>query len=287
MEVVIVTGLSGAGKTQAIKIFEDIGYFCVDNLLPELLEQFIQTYMSKRNTLKNIAVGIDARTAESFDSVLEILSKKDKDITYKILFLDAENEVLVKRYKENRRKHPLAQGNRIIDGIIEERKRLELLKSNADYVIDTSNLLIRKLKEELLNLFLEKDSKNGLLINILSFGFKYGVPDDVDLVFDVRFLPNPFYIDELKRKTGNDKEVQDFVLKFEEANIFINKLNDMLKFLIPYYTKEGKSQLVIGIGCTGGQHRSVTIANKIYDIIKKDNTNTVLQHRECERYKNK
>ena len=199
---------------------------------------------------------------------------------YRILFLDANDETLVKRYKENRRAHPLALDRRIIEGIMEERNKLDIFRERADYVIDTTTMLVRDLREEILRIFLNHESESSLIINVLSFGFKYGVPNDVDLIFDVRFLPNPFYIDELKKKTGNDKEVQDYVLSFEETKVFISKLSDMLEFLIPNYMKEGKSQLVIGIGCTGGQHRSVTIAREVHKLLKDKKYDVVLQHRE-------
>ena len=280
MEVVVITGMSGSGKTATIKIFEDIGYFCVDNMLPELFEQFVDIYMQRQTNIKNIAVGIDIRSGEAFEKVLEVINKPKDKVTYKMLFLDASDEILVKRYKENRRSHPLAIDRRVIDGVMEEREKLNILREKSDYVIDTTRLLIRDLKEELVRIFLNNEKSNSLLVNVLSFGFKYGVPNDVDLIFDVRFLPNPFYIDDLKKKTGKDKEVQDYVLGFEEAKIFINKLEEMLEFLIPNYIKEGKSQLVIGIGCTGGQHRSVTIAREIYHTLKKKEYNTVIQHRE-------
>ena len=278
MEVVVITGMSGSGKTATIKIFEDIGYFCVDNMLPELFEQFVDIYMQRHINLKNIAVGIDIRSGESFEKVLEVIGKPKANVNYKILFLDASNDVLIKRYKENRRSHPLAQDRRVIDGVIEEREKLNVLRERADYVLDTSRMLVRDLKEEIIRIFLNNEKTNNLLINILSFGFKYGVPSDTDLIFDVRFLPNPFYIDDLKKKTGKDKEVQDYVLGFKETKIFIEKLSDMLEFLIPNYIKEGKCQLVIGIGCTGGQHRSVTIAREIYQILNDKGYNVVLQH---------
>ena len=280
MEVVVISGMSGSGKTTAIKVFEDIGYFCVDNMLPELLEQFVDIYMQRQINLKNIAVGIDIRSGGTFESILEVISKPKNNVNYKILFLDATDEVLVKRFKENRRSHPLALDKRLIDGVIEEREKLGIIREKADYLIDTTRMLTKDLKEEIIRIFLNTEKTDSLLINILSFGFKYGVPNDVDLIFDVRFLPNPFYIDELKKKTGEDKEVQDYVLSFDDTKIFMNKLSDMLDFLIPNYIKEGKSQLVIGIGCTGGQHRSVTIAIELYHMLKDKNYNVVLHHKE-------
>jgi len=220
-------------------------------MLPELFEQFINIYMQRQTNLKNIAVGIDIRSGEHFEKVLEIIEKPNSNVNYKILFLDANDEVLVKRFKENRKTPPLSIGGRIADGIKEERLRLKSLYDNSDYVIDTTNLLTKELKEELIRIFLDGKSDEGFVINILSFGFKYGVPNDVDLVFDVRFLPNPFYIDELKAKTGNDIEVRNYVMNNENTQTFMKKLKDMLDFLIPNYMKEGKTALVIGIGCTG------------------------------------
>ena len=241
MEVVIVTGLSGAGKTQAIKIFEDIGYFCVDNMLPELFGQFVKIYMQRQTNIKNIAVGIDARSGENFEQVFEIISAHNANVDYKILFLNADNDVLIARFKESRKSHPLSRTGRIEDGISKERTRLKKLFEKSDYVINTSNLENKDLKQEIMDIF-KKQNQENMTINIVSFGFKYGVPNDVDLVFDVRFLPNPFYINELKDKTGNDKEVKDYVLNKKEAKEFMQKLIDMLDFLIPNYKKEGKAR---------------------------------------------
>ena len=199
-----------------------------------------------------------------------------------MLFLDASNKTLLKRYKETRRNHPLSMGGRVEEGIDREREILEETKANADYVIDTSHLLTRELREELENIFIKNENYKSLMVNITSFGFKHGILQDADLVFDVRFLPNPYYVDELKQKTGNDKEVQDFVLQFEETEVFLNKIKDLLDFLIPNYIKEGKNQLVIGVGCTGGKHRSVTLANEIYKALKEDDQEygVTLNHRD-------
>ena len=252
MKFVILTGMSGAGKSTAIKMMEDIGYYCVDNLPIALLEKFVELSSLQENAeLQKVAVGIDIR--------------KKKKVHYEILFLDAEDSVLVKRYKETRRNHPLSGGDRVDKGIEEERKRLAFLKESADYIIDTSQLLTRELKAELDKIFVQNQDYKNLFITILSFGFKYGIPADSDLVFDVRFLPNPYYVEGLRAKTGNDKEIQDYVFQYEEAHTFLDKLEDMLKFLIPNYIAEGKNQLVISIGCTGGKHRSVTLANALYE----------------------
>ena len=265
MRLVIVTGMSGAGKSTAMKMMEDMGFFCIDNLPIPLLDKLVDFTKSFDTQQKKIAIGIDARSGKSLDSlntVLDELSKKD--IKYEILFLDAEDNVLVKRYKETRRSHPLAHGERVDKGIRRERFKLEYLKEKADYIIDTSRLLTRELKTELERIFVKDEEFNSLYVTILSFGFKYGIPADSDIVMDVRFLPNPYYVDGLRPKTGNDVEIQQYVMQFAEAKEFLDKLEDLVKFLIPHYIDEGKNQLVISIGCTGGKHRSVTLANELY-----------------------
>lgn len=265
MRFVIVTGMSGAGKSTAMKMMEDMGFFCIDNLPIPLLDKLVDFTTNFDTQMKNIAIGIDARSGERLDTVegmLEIL--KEKDVKYEVLFLDAEDSVLVKRYKETRRNHPLAPGERVNKGIGLERKKLEFLKKEANYIIDTSRLLTRELKIELEKIFVEDEQFKSLFVTILSFGFKYGIPADSDLVLDVRFLPNPYYVEGLRAKTGNDVEIQQYVMQFEEAGIFLDKLDDLVRFLIPHYIDEGKNQLVISIGCTGGKHRSVTLANEIY-----------------------
>lgn len=266
MKFVILTGMSGAGKSTAIKMMEDIGFYCVDNLPIALLEKFVELSDLQQNTeLQKVAVGIDIRSGQALEELRGVLDRiGSTGASYEILFLDAEDSVLVKRYKETRRNHPLAGGERVDKGIEEERKRLAFLKERADYIIDTSRLLTRELKAELDKIFVQNQDYKNLFITILSFGFKYGIPADSDLVFDVRFLPNPYYVEGLRAKTGNDKEIQDYVLQFKEAHEFMEKLEDMLNFLIPNYITEGKNQLVISIGCTGGKHRSVTLANELY-----------------------
>lgn len=266
MKFVILTGMSGAGKSTAIKMMEDIGFYCVDNLPIPLLEKFVELSDLQQNAeLQKVAVGIDIRNGQALEELKDVLGRiRSTGASYEILFLDAEDSVLVKRYKETRRNHPLSGGERVDKGIAEERKRLAFLKEGADYIIDTSRLLTRELKAELDKIFVQNQDYKNLFITILSFGFKYGIPADSDLVFDVRFLPNPYYVEGLRAKTGNDKEIQDYVLQFEEAHIFLDKLSDMLNFLIPNYIAEGKNQLVISIGCTGGKHRSVTLANALY-----------------------
>ena len=265
MKLVIVTGMSGAGKGTAVKIMEDMGYYCVDNLPIPLVEQFVDFTLQSEDELEKVAVSIDIRNSNALSELEEVLERiRQKGIRFEILFLEAEDSVLVKRYKETRRSHPLAGGGRIDKGIGLERKKLAFLKEQADYIIDTSNLLVRNLRTEIEKIFVMNKEYRNLFVTIMSFGFKFGVPADCDLVFDVRFLPNPYYIPELKHKTGEDKEVQDFVLDSEVSKEFLEKLTDMVKFLIPNYIDEGKNQLVIGIGCTGGHHRSVTVAKELY-----------------------
>ena len=269
MRFVIVTGMSGGGKSTALRMLEDAGFYCVDNLPVLLIEKFVELIAMPNSEVTKVALGLDVRADQSFEDVEKILHKlRDNGYSFEILFMEAGDAELLKRYKETRRVHPLSPDGRIEDGIRKEREILKNMKSQADYVIDTSRLLTRDLKEELDRIFVRNERYNSLMVTILSFGFKHGIPADADLVFDVRFLPNPFYIEELKYKTGNDREVQDYVMSFDEAHIFIDKLTDMIKFLIPNYVKEGKYQLVIGIGCTGGKHRSVTLANRLYEELK-------------------
>lgn len=265
MKLVILTGMSGAGKSTALKMMEDIGFYCVDNLPVPLIETFIALSETSQEELQKLAIGIDIRSGSSFSELHGVLDRLIAAKTApEILFLDAEDAVLVKRYKETRRNHPLSGGERVDKGIAEERSRLDFLRQRADYIIDTSRLLTRELRMELENIFVSRQNYQNLFITILSFGFKYGIPADSDLVFDVRFLPNPYYIEGLRAKSGNEREIQDYVLQFGEAHKFLNKLTDLLNFLIPNYIAEGKNQLVISIGCTGGKHRSVTLANELH-----------------------
>ncbi len=270
MRFVIVTGMSGGGKATAIHMLEDVGFYCVDNLPVSLIEKFTELITMPDSGITKAVLGIDARAGQSFEGVSAIIdSMKDRGIPVEILFMDANDQVLIKRYKETRRIHPMnTGGERLEDGIAKERHVLAEIKKKADYVIDSSNLLTRELKKELDRIFIENKAYNSLMVNVMSFGFKHGIPSDADLVFDVRFLPNPYYVDELKHQTGNDKPVQDYVKSFPACGEFIDKLTDMLNFLIPGYVQEGKYQLVVAIGCTGGQHRSVTIANEIYGRLK-------------------
>ncbi|NMM62276.1 RNase adapter RapZ [Clostridium sp. P21] len=289
MRFVIVTGLSGAGKTQAIRNLEDLGYFCVDNLPPTLIPKFAEACYQTDGKIDRIALVIDIRGGKFFDDLFESLKLlRDQGYKYEILFLDASDEVLIKRFKESRRKHPLAPDGRILNGILMERNKLREVKDRADNIIDTSKLATRELREKITEIYAEEGQlETQLMITVLSFGFKYGIPVDSDLVFDVRFLPNPYYIPELKKYSGNDKMVSDYVMNFKETQQFIDKLEDILEFLIPNYLKEGKRQLIVSIGCTGGRHRSVTIANSIYEKLKKDGHKVNIDHRDIEEDVNK
>lgn len=269
MRFVVVTGMSGGGKRTALKMLEDAGFYCVDNLPIPLIEKFVELIATPGSEISKVALGLDVRADQPFEEARRTLQNlKKSGYTYEILFMDASEQVLLKRYKESRRMHPLTQDGRMEDGIRKEKEILKAIKEHSDYVIDTSNLLTRELKEEIKRIFVLNEEYNSLMVTILSFGFKNGIPADSDLVFDVRFLPNPYYIDELKYQTGNDEGVQDYVMSFPEASEFLVKLEDMIYFLIPNYVKEGKYQLVISIGCTGGQHRSVTLANELYKRMK-------------------
>ncbi len=269
MRFVVVTGMSGGGKSTALRMLEDAGFYCVDNLPVPLIEKFVELIATPGGEVSKVALGLDVRANQAFEDVQKVLENlRGAGYVFEILFMEANDRTLLKRYKETRRMHPLSIGGRIEDGIRRERVILNDTREKSDYVIDTSNLLTRELKKELDRIFVQNEEYNSLMVTVLSFGFKHGIPADADLVFDVRFLPNPFYIDELKHKTGNDKEVQEYVMGFPEAHTFVEKLSDMISFLIPNYVKEGKYQLVIGIGCTGGKHRSVTLANKLYECMK-------------------
>lgn len=282
MQFTVITGMSGAGKSTVLKMMEDIGFFCVDNLPPALINKFAEICFSPESGINKVALGIDIRGGDLFE---ELFKETDKlqALGYQVdvLFLDASNEILIKRYKETRRKHPLAgPENRLEDGINKERKILAAAKSKSTIIIDSSNLLTRELKEEIIQIFQEGKRYDNLMITVLSFGFKYGIPSDSDLVFDVRFLPNPFYNQTLRPKTGNDHEVSDYVMGFDVSQEFLKRLQDMVTFLLPNYIKEGKNQLVIAIGCTGGKHRSVTLANALYHELKEADYSVNIHHRD-------
>ena len=272
MRFVIVTGVSGAGKTAALKMLEDVEKFV--SLMPEIYGEDVQ----------NVALGIDARSGSMGELELILDKMQEAGYQFEILFMDAEDSVLVKRYKETRRSHPLAMSGRIDEGIRLERKKMEFLRRKADYIIDTSHLLTRELRQEIEKIFVDNEEFKNMMISVLSFGFKYGIPADADLVFDVRFLPNPYYVDELRPMTGLDDSVFNYVMDNETAKRFMGKLEDMVNFLIPNYVQEGKTSLVIAIGCTGGKHRSVTIARELYSrLIKNNEYGFRLEHRDVEK----
>ena len=265
MKLVIVTGMSGAGKTIALKMLEDIGFYCVDNLPISLVDKFVQL-VSEGTNIEKTALGLDIRSGEELGNLDEILENwRSSNVDVQVLFLDANDAVLIKRYKETRRTHPLAGSGRLESGIEKEREKLAFLKKEADYIIDTSMLLTRELRKELEKIFLQDARYKNMYVTVLSFGFKYGIPEDADLVFDVRFLPNPYYDEHLRPLTGQVQAVRDYVMQGGTADIFLKKLYDMIDFLLPNYINEGKNQLVIVVGCTGGKHRSVTIARALYE----------------------
>ena len=283
MKFLIVTGLSGAGKSLSIKYLEDLGYFCVDNLPPALIVKFAELWSQSRSNTENIALVIDIRGGRFFDQLQASLEElKNAGFDYNVLFLEASDEILIKRFKASRRQHPLAVDGRIIRGIKAERRKLEHIKSKASFIIDTTNMLPSDLKDEMKHLFVDGGTSEGINISIVSFGFKYGIPLDSDMVFDVRFLPNPYYVEGLKKYSGMDEGVRSYVMKWPEAVEFMNKLVDMVEFLIPNFIKEGKSQLVIAIGCTGGRHRSVTMANMLSQKLKENKHRVITEHRDIE-----
>ena len=284
MRFVIVTGMSGAGKSSVLKMLEDVGYFCMDNLPVSLVPKLTELLSMPNSSIDKVALGMDIRSRYGAGDLGEALDQLDeRNVAYEVLFLDAKDNVLIKRYKETRRNHPLSRDGRVEDGIAKEREIMKFLQEKADYVIDTSQLLTKELKEEINHIFVEGEEGERFQIAVVSFGFKYGIPADVDLVFDVRFLPNPYYDLELRPLTGNDKAIQDFVMEHQESVEFLEKLDDMMEFLIPNYIKEGKYNLVIGIGCTGGKHRSVTITNKLAEKLKRLPYSVKVEHRDIMR----
>ncbi len=286
-DLVIITGMSGAGKTVAVQSFEDLGYFCVDNLPPTLLAKFLELMTDSGSKMSKVALVMDLRGREFFDHLFKALDDLTdfSGITPQILFLDADDSVLVRRYKETRRTHPLAPTGLPLDGIQLERKLLDDLKGRAQTIYNTSQIKPRELREKILKQF-STASRPAFTVNVMSFGFKHGIPIDADTVFDVRFLPNPYYIEHMRPKTGLDEDVSSYVLKWSETNKFVEKVIDLLTFMLPYYKREGKSQLVIAIGCTGGQHRSVALAELIGNHFSKE-YHTIITHRDIKLRKEK
>lgn len=282
MDFLIVTGLSGAGKSRAVDALEDIGFYCVDNVPPQLISKVAEICLAGNSKISRVAVVTDLRGGDMFYGLFEELDEmRDKGLTYKLLFLDASDAELIRRYKETRRRHPLSGvvNDGVSEAIRNERVLLRPARERADYVIDTTHLSANELKQRMNNIFLDS-IQNGMLINVMSFGFKYGSPSEADLVFDVRCLPNPFYVDALKPKTGLDPEVREYVMDSPNSKELLDKLRDLVGFLVPLYQKEGKSQLVIAMGCTGGKHRSVTFAELLYQFLAERAFNVRVVHRD-------
>lgn len=280
MQAIIVTGLSGAGKTQAIDCLEDMGYYCIDNMPPALIKSFIDLTADGKG-IDKAAFVIDVRGGMLFDDLKEVLEEMKKDdIDYKILYLEATDRTLLRRYNETRRTHPLSEGGLAGSGIKKEREMLAELRNHADFIIDTSNMKSAQLWAEIKHLLTSEESQKTFMINVMSFGYKRGTPLAADLVFDMRFIPNPYYVKSLRSLTGNNAKVSKFVLKHQITQDFIEKAMEMIEMLIPFYTKEGKYSLTIGIGCTGGHHRSVAVANEINKRLQELGRRTTLQHRD-------
>ncbi|MDI6716256.1 MAG: RNase adapter RapZ [Actinomycetota bacterium] len=285
MEFVVVTGLSGAGKSLAIKSLEDMGFFCIDNLPPSLIPKMAELCRLPASKVRRVAVGCDVRGGEFFDNLFEELQKlKELHVDYQIIFLEASDEVLVKRFKETRRRHPLADEGAIIDGIKQERQIMEQLRGQANLIIDTSNLAPYQLKDKIRTAFVKRGKKKkSIMITVMSFGYKYGMPLDADLVMDVRFLPNPHYVESLRDFNGTDKKVCEFVLDRPESRSFLRRFHGLLTFLLPRYVEEGKTHLTVAIGCTGGTHRSVAIAEEAVKYLKEKGYNVIVRHRDVGR----
>ncbi len=279
--LVIITGMSGAGKTQVVRAMEDLGYFCVDNLPPMLIPKFAELCVQSAGRVSKIALVVDIRGGEFFDTLVQVLEDLEtQGFMYEILFLEASDETLIRRYKESRRRHPMAPFGRVSEGISRERERLEHIRGRATHIIDTSDLATSQLKEKITALFAGERESDRMTVTVVSFGFKYGIPLDADMVFDVRFLPNPFYVESLRRKSGKETDVSDYIGKWPITHQFLDKLGSLIDFLVPNYVKEGKGQLIIAVGCTGGLHRSVFVAEKIYEGLKKKGYRVGVEHRD-------
>ncbi len=282
IELIVISGISGAGKSTALRAVEDLGYYCMDNIPPQLLTTFVQLYVQTKSAPSKFAVVLDIRTREFFQEIsLELEKLKTLGVDYKLIFLEAADETVVNRYQEMRRPHPLAADGNILDGLKEERKKLQPIKKLADYIIDTSRMNNYKLRAEINNI-LELGSSQ-MQVSIVSFGFKNGILLDADYVFDVRFIPNPYYIKDLKPQSGKDSAVKDYVFSFDDAKVFMDKIEDLIKFVVPRYIKEGRLQLTVGIGCTGGRHRSVALSEELKNRLKDENVKIVVDHRDLDR----
>ena len=284
MRCVILTGMSGSGKSTTLKMIEDMGYYCVGNLPISLVESFVDLAENDPE-LDKVAINVDIRSGQNIGDLTAVLDRlQERGKSFEMLFLESEDAVIIKRYKETRRTHPLAEGGRVEQAIERERERLQPIKRRADYILDTSQLLTRELQAELKKMFVENQTYKNLYITVLSFGFKYGIPTDADLVFDVRFLPNPYYVEGLRPLTGLDERIQNYVMEGDQYTVFMEKLEDMIRFLVPNYVAEGKNQLVIAIGCTGGKHRSVTVAQGLYERLgKQEDYGLRVEHRDIEK----
>jgi len=281
MEIIIVTGLSGAGKSQAVNCMEDLGYYCIDNMPPALISNFLDLILQEKASIEKVAFTIDIRGGEFFDDFISTLEElKSAGLKFKIMFLEASDEVLIRRFNETRRAHPLTYAGNTKEGITLERQRLLEIRKRADYIIDTSNMKSAQLSEEIKKLLLSDEENPSFTISIQSFGYKHGIPLDADMVFDVRFIPNPFYLKSMRRLTGNSEKVSNYVLKFPQTQEFIKTVHDLINNLIPYYTKEGKYHLVLAFGCTGGQHRSVAIANEMARQFLEEGKRVIFVHRD-------
>ena len=285
MQFIIVTGMSGSGKTQVMRFLEDRGFFCIDNMPPVLIEKIVEMSFSASGKFDKVALVIDARVGEMINQLLGDIKKlRESGYDCKLIFIDASNEILVKRYKEARKEHPIHSKLGLLGSIQEERRMLGSLYDESDIIVDTTNLTVSELHKKLEKIYYGKSDENkGIQLNVLAFGFKYGIPLDADLVFDVRCFPNTFYIETLKMKTGNDREVQDYVMSFEQTKVFFEKLTDMMEYMLPLYSEEGKTNLTVAIGCTGGKHRSVTLANKLGEEMNKKGYSVNMIYRDISR----
>ncbi len=287
MKLTIVTGLSGAGRSSALKRLEDLGYYCVDNLMPELIPAFAKLCMENAHMSERVAVAVDARAGDFFDAIYATIDElKTMDLTLDILFLDASDAVLVKRFKEVRRSHPVSGSGEILAGVHMERRKLQLLKDMANHVIDTSSYNVMKLRKMIDMMYSDTEDNRKLLISIISFGYKRGIPLDADMVFDMRFIENPFYVEGMRKHSGLDDDVRDFVLAFDQTQFFLTELVKMVETLAPCFVNEDKNQLVIGIGCTGGMHRSVAVAEELHRRLLEKDMRVTLEHRDLTLEKN-